>query len=253
MMSTVGIRSDARRVEASILLVDHDPISRNVLERALRQAPQLRVVGSVDGRCSPKEWPLAGTDTVVLACDPREKLLNGVQDVASRVRVLVVGVHWTRKALDAAFTAGVGGCLIKDSHAGGLAAAVRALAAGHFVLSPALRELGGLAPAPRSAFDFSGDDRSERLAENLLDRLTEREREVLSLLSTGLSTAEAAGRLQVSPATIKSHVSHVITKFGVRNRLEAVLLVQGILRKDVSGNANTAVTGHGMATLAMPC
>jgi DNA-binding NarL/FixJ family response regulator len=61
--------------------------------------------------------------------------------------------------------------------------------------------------------------------------LTEREYEVLNLLAEGMSTAEAATELRVSPATVKSHVSHALPKLGARNRVEAVLMI----KTDVSG------------------
>jgi DNA-binding CsgD family transcriptional regulator len=60
--------------------------------------------------------------------------------------------------------------------------------------------------------------------------LTDREHEVLSLLADGMSTVEAARSLGVSPATIKSHVSHALPKLGARNRLEAVLLIRNATR-----------------------
>lgn len=214
--------------EARILLADQDPITRHVLGGVVHRADQLRLVATVDVRQPLHEWPLDQADVAVLGvshnCDP----VDTIREVVTRnVEVLLIGVGWTRAKLDAVFQAGAKGCLIKDTRIGGLAAAARAVASGHTVLSPELHELyrppSERRPEPPAAQAAPGDDSAQRL----LYTLTSREREVLALLTDGLSTAEAAAQLQVSAATIKSHISHTLTKLGVRNRLEAVLLLQG--------------------------
>jgi len=108
-----------------------------------------------------------------------------------------------------ALEAGAIGYLLKDVSADELARAIRAAHAGRATLSPeaaqALVETANLPPVPG------------------LD-LTEREREVLALMVEGLNNTQIAGRLTVSPSTIKSHVSSVLSKLGVASRTEAVAL-----------------------------
>jgi len=108
-----------------------------------------------------------------------------------------------------ALEAGAIGYLLKDVSADELAGAIRAAHAGRATLSPeaaqALVETANLQPAP-------GHD------------LTEREREVLTLMIEGLNNTQIAGRLTVSPSTIKSHVSNILSKLGVASRTEAVTL-----------------------------
>ena len=213
--------------DARFLVAGGDPISRQLLGNALRESGRLHFVADVDiGRPVP-EWPLDRVDLVVLVVGVQDDHLRTVRQLArNTVRVLLIGSGWTRAGLDAAFTSGAAGCLDRDTRIGGLATAARAVASGHTVLSPELlalyrapaRPVCGTAPSPAPSAAHS--------LKRLLSALTDREREVLSLLSVGLSTAEAAVSLKVSPATVKSHVSHAISKLGVRNRLEAVLLVQ---------------------------
>jgi DNA-binding NarL/FixJ family response regulator len=130
---------------------------------------------------------------------------------------------------------------VKNTEVGGLAAAARAVASGHTVLSP---ELHGLYTSPVRVVPGPVPSQVSRRAgspDHLLRLLTGREHKVLALLAEGLSTAEAAADLKVSPATIKSHVSHALTKLGVRNRLEAVLLVRQLLEagRDAFGDAES--------------
>ncbi|WP_371493617.1 response regulator transcription factor [Kitasatospora sp. NBC_00374] len=213
-----------------VLLADHDPVSRHVLGRVLDRSGRLAGVVCVDTRSPWQEWPLAQVDVAVLAVGPQEDLTRTVRELAARgIRILMIGVDWTRQRLDGAFAAGAAGCLVKDARIEGLAAAVHTVAHDHTVLSPELLGLYARAPRPsagRAAAARAGGGPSP---EHLLGALTDREREVLALLSDGLSTAETAGALRVSPATVKSHVSHALTKLGLRNRLEAVLLIQRVL------------------------
>jgi len=117
--------------------------------------------------------------------------------------------------VDWALSIGATGCVVKDAKMGGLADAVHAVAGGYLLFSPELAAQAGpsdvVTPFPLQRSN-SG--------------LTDREHEVLGLLADGLSTVEAARSLGVSPATIKSHVSHALPKLGARNRLEAVLLIR---------------------------
>ncbi|MFD3546481.1 LuxR C-terminal-related transcriptional regulator [Streptomyces sp. NPDC058655] len=199
-----------------------------MLGGVVHRADQLRLVASVDVRKPLSEWPLSQIDVAVLGvghqCDPVET----VRELsARRIQVLLIGVGWTKAKLDAVFQAGANGCLMKDTRIGSLAAAARSVASGHTVLSPELHALYRSPAERRIASPISAAAPGPDSAPRLPGSLTEREREVLALLADGLSTAEAAAHLQVSSATIKSHISHTLTKLGVRNRLEAVLLMQG--------------------------
>lgn len=210
--------------EVRVLLADPDPISRHVLGSALREVGRFPV-DCVDSRRPLREWPLDGMNVAVLVVGPQEDLTPAVRElVARKLRVLLLGVGWTRERLSAALAAGASGCLVKDTQVAGLAPAAQAVASGHMVLSP---ELLCLYAGP-GAGAVDGEHRPPS-TDRLLGSLTGRESEVLSLLAGGMSTAEVAARLQVSPATIKSHVSHALTKLRARNRLEAVLMMRRML------------------------
>ncbi|MFM9368786.1 LuxR C-terminal-related transcriptional regulator [Streptomyces sp. Da 82-17] len=225
------LRYEQERPDVCVLLADADPVARHVLAAALGGADGVTVLGTADSREPLHRWPLAGVQVVVLAdgSGPQPGPL-AAELVHKGIRVLLLGTGWTGRSLGAALAAGCAGVLVKDPEIGRLAAAVRAAAAGYVVVSPELVGLWtpqrpGPAAAPRPR-------RGDRTAGLLLRSLTEREREVLTLLAEGLSTREAARRLKVTPATVKSHVSHALAKLSVRNRLEAVLLMRRALDGD---------------------
>jgi DNA-binding NarL/FixJ family response regulator len=133
------------------------------------------------------------------------------------VRVLILTAHDGDENVLASIAAGAAGFVCKDAPAAELVAAVRAVAAGGAVITPAVlaRILGRVAealPAP------------ETTTTSKLDALTEREREVLIYVARGHSNAEIADALQVSETTIKTHVGHVLTKLRLRDRTQAVVL-----------------------------
>ncbi|WUH88775.1 LuxR C-terminal-related transcriptional regulator [Streptomyces sp. NBC_00433] len=203
-----------------VLLLDGDPVSRQVFGCTLDDDDQVSLVATGDSRQPLADWPLHRADLTILVSGPLENHVLKAQDVARRGgRSLLVGVDWTKHRLDAALSSGVSGCLSKDWALCHLPQAAAAAATGHVVLSP---DLVGLCVSMQPA------DAGRGLARRLRC-LTCREREVLTLLAEGMSTGEVAGTLVVSPATVKSHVSHALTKLCVRNRLEAVLLMQAAL------------------------
>jgi len=132
-----------------------------------------------------------------------------------QVQVIVLTSFKEGELIKNALEAGAIGYLLKDVSADELARAIRAAYSGRATLSPeaaqSLVETANLPPMPG------------------LD-LTEREREVLALMIEGLNNTQIAGRLTVSPSTIKSHVSHILSKLGVASRTEAVTLA---LRKHI--------------------
>jgi DNA-binding NarL/FixJ family response regulator len=114
-----------------------------------------------------------------------------------------------------ALRAGASGFLTKDAPAAELVAAVRAVAAGDAVLSPAVtRRLLDRVGRPLPPATPAGDG---------LGELTEREREVLQLLASGLSNAEIASALVLAEPTVKTHVSNLLGKLGLRDRVQAVI------------------------------
>ncbi|MFC7309316.1 LuxR C-terminal-related transcriptional regulator [Streptomyces monticola] len=222
---------EPERPDVYVLLADADPVSRHVLAGALGGADGIKVLGTADSGEPLHRWPLSGVDVVVLADASRAQPDPVAAELVHKgIRVLLLGTGWTGRSLGAALAAGCVGALVKDPEIGRLAAAVRAAAAGYVVVSP---ELVGLwTPQARPAAAAPRRERGDRSVGLLLRSLTEREREVLTLLADGLSTNETARRLKVTPATVKSHVSHALTKLSVRNRLEAVLLMRQALDGD---------------------
>jgi DNA-binding NarL/FixJ family response regulator len=133
-----------------------------------------------------------------------------------RQRVLILTTFGLDQYIIEALRAGASGFLLKDAPTQEVVAAVRAVAAGDAVLSAAvtrqlLDQVARRLPAPVSA-------RTDEL-----DSLTEREHEVLRMLANGLSNAEIAAALVVSEATVKSHVSRILSKLGLRDRVQAVI------------------------------
>lgn len=140
--------------------------------------------------------------------------------------------------LFSALDAGASGFLLKNAEADDLADAVRAVGHGHALLAPEVtrrviemrvsRASGGNPPHPNPAAGEAPTlHRSERTpepnADSRLRDLTRREREVLLLLGRGMSNAEIAGELFVGEATVKTHVSNVLMKLGLRDRVQAVV------------------------------
>jgi DNA-binding NarL/FixJ family response regulator len=134
---------------------------------------------------------------------------------AARIpRILILTTFGLDEYVYEALRAGASGFVLKDDPAEQLIAAVRTVAAGNALLSPAITKqvIRKFTRLPRPAPPKG------------VDGLTEREREILRLISTGLSNAEIGQELYISETTVKTHVTHILQKLGLRDRVQAVVL-----------------------------
>jgi DNA-binding NarL/FixJ family response regulator len=141
------------------------------------------------------------------------QLLGGPEPVP--VRVLILTTFDLDRYVFAALRAGASGFLLKDTPPNDLLAAIRVIADGEALLSPQVtrRLIADFAKRPEVAVE----------AAHRLDRVTDREREVLVLIARGLSNTEIAAELHLSIATAKSHVGRLLTKLGARDRAQLVI------------------------------
>lgn len=152
-------------------------------------------------------------------------------------RVLVLTTFGLDEYVTRAIEVGAAGFLLKDASADSLIAAVRSVARGDNVLSPAVTRLV-VEQARRAGTG------SDPVAVPGLDQLTERERNVLEQLALGRSNAEIAAALFLSEATVKTHVGRVLTKLGVRDRVQAVIAA---FRAGIADPADDSDPGDGSA------
>jgi DNA-binding NarL/FixJ family response regulator len=140
------------------------------------------------------------------------------------VRVLILTTFDLDEYVHEALRAGASGFLLKDTSPSDLLDAIRVIAAGEALLAPSVTK--------RLIEQFVGRPRAQSVPAPELGRLTEREREVLALVGRGMSNAEIAQHLVVSPATAKTHVSRIMTKLGARDRAQLVVVAyeSGLVR-----------------------
>ena len=204
----------------NVLVADDHALIRSGLAGMLGAQPDITIVGEVaDGAEAVRSVGALRPDVVVM--DIRMPKMDGIE-ATRRIRaapdppqVLVLTTFDLDEYVYEALRAGAGGFLLKDAPPGQLAEAVRTVAAGESLLAPAVTKrlitrFLRVPPAPTAA----------RVA---ADRLTERELEVLRLVARGLSNQELAEHLHLSDATVKTHVSRVLTKLDLRDRVQAVV------------------------------
>ncbi|SER25891.1 two component transcriptional regulator, LuxR family [Lentzea xinjiangensis] len=143
------------------------------------------------------------------------RLLLGGADDADDVKVLVLTTFDLDDYVYEALQAGASGFLLKHAPARELLNAVRVVAAGEALLAPSITK--------RLIEDFVRSRRTERVRPARLTVLTERETEILVLVAQGMSNAEIAAHLVLAEQTVKTHVSRVLTKLGLRDRAQAVI------------------------------
>jgi DNA-binding NarL/FixJ family response regulator len=213
-----------------VLLVDDQPLLRTGFRMVLGSEPGLDVVGEAGDGVEAVDLARRLLPDVVLM-DIRMPRMDGVAAtrtiVAARlpVRVLILTTFDLDDYVVGALRAGASGFLAKDVPAEDLVTAIMTVAAGEAVVAPRiLRRL-----LDRFATTLPDPDAAPPRG---LDSLTEREREVLVQVARGLSNAEIARELRVSETTVKTHVGHLLTKLGLRDRVQAVVLAyeSGLVR-----------------------
>ena len=200
-----------------VLIVDDQPLMRAGFKSVLEASGQVDVVGeAATGAEAIEQARRLGPDVVLM--DVRMPDMDGIEATRRmpQQKVLILTTFGLDEYIIEALRAGASGFLLKDAPVDDLLGAVRAVAAGDAQLSPAVtkRLLDQVARRLPAAVDR--DDA-------LLEELTARELEVLRLLAVGMSNAEIGEALVVSEATVKTHVSSVLGKLGLRDRVQAVI------------------------------
>jgi len=200
-----------------VVIADDQPMMRAGFKAVLESAGDITVVAEAGtGEEAIKAAREHRPDVVLM--DIRMPVMDGIE--ATRrlpgQRVLILTTFGLDEYIIDALRAGASGFLLKDAPTQEVLAAVRAVAAGDAVLSATVTRqlLDQVARRLPAAVSRTPDQ---------IDLLTEREQEVLRMLAAGLSNAEIAGALVLSEATVKSHVSRILGKLGLRDRVQAVI------------------------------
>jgi DNA-binding NarL/FixJ family response regulator len=203
-----------------VLIVDDDALMRAGLRGVLASDEGIELVGEADdGRQAAYRTRLLKPDVVLM--DVRMPDLDGISATREvltafpEVKVVILTTFEQDDYIFGALNAGASGFLLKRTRPEELIAAIHTIASGDSLLSPSvtsrvIEQMAGL-PAP----DAKRDPR--------LEELTAREREVLEQVARGLSNAEIAAALVIEESTVKTHLKRILTKLGVRDRVQAVI------------------------------
>jgi DNA-binding NarL/FixJ family response regulator len=204
-------------VTLRVVIADDQPMMRAGFKAVLEASGDIQVVAEA---ATGEEAVQAATahDPDVVLMDIRMPDMDGIEATRRlpRQRVLILTTFGLDEYIISALRAGASGFLLKDAPTHEVLAAVRAVAAGDAVLS---------APITRQLLDQVARRLPAAVSQSSaeLDTLTEREQQVLRMLASGLSNAEIAQALVISDATVKSHVSRLLGKLGLRDRVQAVI------------------------------
>jgi len=207
-----------------VLLVDDDALVRAGLRVILSSAADMDVVAEApDGNAAIAAAQQHRPDVVLM--DIRMPHMDGIsattalRRLATPPHVIVLTTFQADEQVVAALRAGASGFLVKDTPPSDIITAVRLVAAGDAIVSPSVTR------ALLSHFGNTEEATRHRVAAQRLSGLTEREREVATAVGSGSSNAEIAAALFMSEATVKAHVSRLLSKLDLTNRVQLAILV----------------------------
>jgi DNA-binding NarL/FixJ family response regulator len=220
-------------VTTRVLLVDDQALLRLGFRMVLETQPDLEVVGEAGDGAQGVAMTRALAPDVVLM-DVRMPVLDGIEatrqivSAGSAARILMLTTFDLDEYVYTALRAGASGFLLKDVPPADLLSGIRAVAGGDAVVAP--RVTRRLIDAFAEHLPDPATGRSP--AAELLHQLTDRERDVLVEVARGRSNGEIARRLTVSEATVKTHVGRILTKLGLRDRVQVVVFAYetGVVR-----------------------
>jgi DNA-binding NarL/FixJ family response regulator len=204
-----------------VVVADDQALVRVGFCGIIAATPGLAVVGEAGNGAEAVEAARQTRPDVILM-DVRMPVMDGIEatrqiTASTDVHALILTTFDLDEYVFAALRAGASGFLLKDTLPADLLNAIRVVAAGEALLAPSVtRRLIG---------EFTRSTAVSRPpAARVLNPLTDREREVLELVAQGMSNAEIADQLTISPATAKTHVAHLLTKLDARDRVQLVIL-----------------------------
>ncbi|WP_033346699.1 response regulator transcription factor [Catenuloplanes japonicus] len=204
-----------------VLVVDDQAVYRAGVSAILAAQPGIAVAGeAADGEAAVAQWRKLRPDVVLM--DIRMPRMNGIDATRqltgpqSPARVVILTTFDFDDYVYAALEAGASGFLLKDAGTEDLVAAVRVVAQGDSLLSPRVTR--------RLIENFVSSKPPGLKSATVFNALTDREREVFALIATGRSNAEIGEALFIAEQTAKSHVSRIMTKLSLRDRVHAVML-----------------------------
>ncbi len=213
-----------------ILIVDDQALIRSGLRMILEAEDGLSVIGEASDGSEAIEVATRQRPDVILM-DIRMPVMDGIDAtrrlnasaLSPKPQVLILTTFDLDEYVYAAIRAGASGFLLKDAPPDDLIHAIRVVARGEALLAPTITR--------RLIEEFASRPEPDAAPEGM-DELTERELEVLRSLAAGLSNAEIADALFVSEATVKTHISHILTKLDLRDRVQAVVVAyeSGLVR-----------------------
>jgi DNA-binding NarL/FixJ family response regulator len=208
----------------TVLLADDHPLIRKGFRLILDAEPDIEVAGEAgDGATAVSMCAELRPDVVLMDVRmPGQDGIEATRDILAAglpSKVLILTTFDLDDYVYAGLRAGASGFLLKDTQPDGLVAAIRTIAAGDAVIAPAatrrlIHQFTTQQPEPPSS----------RRAAQIQQALTSREQDVFALIAAGMSNSEIAARLHLSEGTVKIHVSRILAKLGLRDRVQAVVL-----------------------------
>ena len=206
-----------------VLLVDDEHLVRSGFRILLEVEDGITVVGEAATGAEAVEQARAVRPDVVLM-DIRMPKMDGIEatrQIATtaglqHVRILILTTYDTDAYVFEGLQAGASGFLLKDAGPAELLHGIRVIAAGESLLAPRITR--------RLIAQFTAQRTADKAADHRLEVLTDREREVLTLVGMGMSNKEIGAELCLSPATARTHVSHAMVKLGARDRAQLVVV-----------------------------